>query len=48
MQGTIARLEKKNFIELNTSPDDKRIKNVRLTETGEKVWIDAAKAKMKF
>ncbi len=47
MQGTIARLEKKNFIELSVSPGDKRIKNARLTETGEKVWIDADKARLK-
>ncbi len=47
MQGTIARLEKKDFIELSVSPDDKRIKNAKLTEVGMKVWAEADKARMK-
>ncbi len=47
MQGTISRLIKKDFIELNISSDDKRIKNATLTKIGKKVWIEANKARMK-
>ncbi len=47
MQGTIARLEKRGFIELSVSPQDRRIKQAKLTENGKEVWIDADKARIK-
>lgn len=41
MQGTVARLEKKNLVTLHGVSNDKRIKIVTLTELGKKTMAEA-------
>lgn len=45
LQGTVARLEKKGLVLLESDNRDKRVKHAKLTSEGKVVWLEASELK---